>query len=195
MSRPALVLVTLAIGLGAAACSSVAQDQRIGIIAPDETQFDPVAGVVPVGSNPADFLEHRCGSLDCHGQIGRNFRIWGCEGMREGDAGPPGCGGLGGGSPTTPDEYDSTFRSLVGLEPAVMTNVVEHHGDPSAPVEDLTFMRKALGTEAHKGGQLMKQGDSQYECLKSWLTGPTDQMACLMAIQIPTFPIPDASTE
>ncbi|HLK39613.1 MAG TPA: hypothetical protein VKU41_22815 [Polyangiaceae bacterium] len=193
MNRSLLAVAVGGVILGAVACSSIAADQRIGIITPDETQFDPVAGVVTMG-NPADFLEHRCGSLDCHGQNGRNLRIWGCEGMRLGDA-APGCGLIGGQGPTTPDEYDSTFRSLVGLEPAVMTNVVTHHGDPSAPVEDLTFIRKALGTEAHKGGQLMKQGDSQYQCLKSWLTGPTDQMACSMAIQIPTFPIPDASTE
>ena len=35
-----------------------------------------------VRSSSATTSMHRCGSLDCHGQTGRNLRIWGCEGMR-----------------------------------------------------------------------------------------------------------------
>ena len=194
MSRPSIFLAIAAAGLGSVACSSVPADQRIGIIAPDETQFDPVTNPDKVGeeATPAEYLNGRCGSLDCHGQIARNFRIWGCDGMRLSDASAPGCGLIGGQGLTTPDEYHATFRSLVGLEPAVMTFVVENHG---AHPELLTFIRKARGTEAHKGGQLITPGDSQDVCLTSWLAGQTDRVACLQATQIPMFPIPDASTE
>jgi hypothetical protein len=82
------VAVTLAAG-----CSGVQQEQ-IGIDAPSdsEQEFGPVA----------DYLEHRCGSLDCHGQVGRNLRIWGCEGMRLDPTDIPSCNRLIGGRPTTP---------------------------------------------------------------------------------------------
>ena len=70
------VVVALAIAataIAVASCSSVS-NQRIGIEAPpfSEATFSPLNS----------FLVERCGSLDCHGQPGRNFRIWGCDGMR-----------------------------------------------------------------------------------------------------------------
>jgi hypothetical protein len=184
----AATLVTVGAGLvavvvGAASCSGV-QQHTIGIDAPSgsEAEFGPVA----------DYLEHRCGSLDCHGQPGRNLRIWGCEGMRLDPADIPSCNRLLGGRPTTPDEHQSTYRSLVGLEPSVMSAVVQDHGqDP----ELLTFVRKARGTETHAGGQLITPGDPQDVCITSWLAGATDTTACVNAVAYPAFPMPDASTE
>lgn len=169
------------VALAAPSCSSVPSDARIGIDAPNgsEDQF----GIV------GDYLDHRCGSLDCHGQVGRNLRIWGCEGMRLDPKALPGCSVATGGSFTTPAEHQATYRSLVGLEPTVMSAVVEGHG---ADPEMLTFMRKALGYEAHKGGTLITAGDEQYVCLTSWLAGQTDQTACVDAIGYPMFPM-DAS--
>src|SRR5689334_13673084 len=82
--------------------------------------------------------DHRCGSLDCHGQPGRNLRIWGCEGMRLSPSDIPEClGGPLGGRRTTPAEHQATFRSLVGLEPSVMSAVVLGGG---AHPELLTFV-------------------------------------------------------
>jgi hypothetical protein len=156
-----------ALGLGwLVACASVPSDARIGIDAPSssEEQFGPVA----------DFLEHRCGSLDCHGTIGRNFRIWGCEGMRLEGTDIPECFPTLGGNPTTPDEHQATYRALVGLEPAVMSYVLDHHADPAL----LTFIRKQRGIEAHKGGKLVVPGDEQDHCITSWLGGSTDTTAC-----------------
>jgi hypothetical protein len=153
-------LVALAIAataIGMASCSSVS-NQRIGIEAPpfSEATFSPLNS----------FLVERCGSLDCHGQPGRNFRIWGCDGMRldagqavtcvHNDAG----GGL-----TTVYELESTYRSMVGLEPQVMSTVYAGCYSPSTnpPAypppsschpELLTMVQKARGLEAHKGGQL-----------------------------------------
>jgi hypothetical protein len=166
-----------------AACSSV-KDERIGILAPSdsEQQFGPVG----------DFLDHRCGSLDCHGAIWRNLRVWGCEGQRLSAGDIPSCNRLIGGRPTTPDEHQATYRSLVGLEPATMSAVVEGHGEHP---ELLTFVRKARGTEGHAGGALIVPGDPQDTCVVTWLEGATDTDACVKAVLQPTFPMPDGSAE
>ena len=50
-----------------------------------------------------------------------------------------------------------------------MSQVVDdHHGEHP---ELLTFVRKARGTEAHKGGTLITPGDDQDVCITSWLAG------------------------
>lgn len=169
-------------------CSTVPPDLRIGLDAPSssEQDFRPVAG----------YLDHRCGSLDCHGQIGRNLRIWGCEGMRLDPKVLPQCSRdpTLGGAPTTVDEDLATYRSLVGLEPAVMSTVVAGGG---VHPELLTFIRKARGIESHKGGTLITPGDDQDVCITSWLSGPgnTNTAKCANAISFPLFPTPDASAE
>ncbi len=185
-----LALVSVhALVAAVAACSAVPADARIGILAPDDSEqgFGPVA----------DYLDHRCGSLDCHGQTSRNFRVWGCEGMRLSPTDVPQCSRNLGGTATTPDEHQATYRSLVALEPAVMSAVVAGHG---AHPELLTFVRKARGIESHKGGSLITPGDFQDRCITSWLAGQTDLdeagvSSCRSAISFPTFPGLDASTE
>jgi hypothetical protein len=173
----------LASACALAGCSTVPSDLRIGLDAPNgsEQEFGPVA----------DYLDHRCGTLDCHGQIGRNLRIWGCEGMRLDPTDIPQCSRQLGGRATTPAEHQATYRSLVGLEPAVMSTVVAGQGEDP---ELLTFVRKARGTETHKGGALITPGDVQDNCITSWLSGQTDTMACAAAISFPAFPN-DASAE
>jgi hypothetical protein len=169
-------------------CSTVPSDLRIGVDSPDGTE----AGFGPVG----DYLDHRCGSLDCHGNIARNLRIWGCEGMRLDPNDTPQCDRRLGGHATTPAEHQATYRSLVGLEPAVMSFVVEGHGQHP---ELLTFVRKSRGIESHKGGTLITPGDYQDQCVTDWLAGQTtNQMyrqVCGMAIGFPMFPSADASAE
>ncbi len=158
-----------ALGIAAlGACTTAPADSRIGVNAPDSAQFPPVA----------DLLIHRCGSLDCHGNRQRNLIIWGCEGQRLDPADAPGCRAQGGKN-TNDAEYAATFRSLVGLEPAVMSSVVSGKG---ADPELLTFVRKARGTEEHKGGQLFVAGDSQDDCVTTWLGGHTDTNACTSAL-------------
>jgi hypothetical protein len=172
-------------GCALAGCTTVPSDLRIGMDEPNasEAEFAPVA----------NFLDHRCGSLDCHGQIGRNLRIFGCEGMRLDLTDIPQCSRLLGGRATTPAEHQATYRSLVGLEPTLMSFVVDHRGqDP----ELLTFVRKARGTESHKGGALITPGDPQDNCITSWLAGNTDTTACASAIGFPVFPsLSDAAAE
>ena len=154
-------------GVVIGACSTPAEDARIGVAIPDRAQFAPVAG----------YLDHRCGSLDCHGSARRNLVIFGCEGLRLGDADVPGCRRMGG-TDSTADEIDATFRSVVGLEPAVMTAVVNGKGEHP---ELLTLVRKARGQESHKGGTLVVPGDAQDVCFASWLAGATDADACTAA--------------
>jgi hypothetical protein len=173
-------LLSLAAMLGAwsaVSCATTPADSRITIDAPfsSEASFGPVA----------NFLDHRCGSLDCHGNTARNLVIWGCEGLRLEAYDAPICSRAQGGSPTNPSEHQATYRSLVGLEPTVMSEVVASHGaDPDL----LTFVRKARGEEAHKGGALIMPGDEQDVCITSWLAGATDTIACAGAISEPAFP-------
>jgi hypothetical protein len=173
-----LAIAVMAGVMASAGCSSVPSDAHIGIDEPSgsEAQFGLVA----------NYLDHRCGSLDCHGQIGRNLQIWGCEGMRLDPHDPPLCTV----ATTTPAEHQATYRSLVGLEPTVMSYVASHMG---ADPELLTFVRKARGTESHKGGTLITPGDVQDQCITSWLAGSTNGMACRAALDFPMFP--DASAE
>ena len=72
-----------------------------------------------------------------------------------------------------------------------MSEVVASHG---AHPELLTFVRKARGLEAHKGGALITPGDDQDVCITSWLSGQTDTTACANAFGYPNFP-QDASVE
>ena len=153
-----------------AACGAPPDDARISVVAPDLAQFPPVSAL----------LDRRCGSLDCHGTRTRNLQIFGCEGLRLGDA-SPGCRSSGG-VDTSAEEHEATFRSLVALEPAVMSAVVQGGG---AHPELLTFVRKARGTEAHKGGVLFTPGDEQDVCITSWLAGTTNVDACAAALAAP----------
>ena len=65
-----------AFGVAASGCSSpdasLTVDPTAGDAGPSRTQF---AFVAPV-------LEKRCGSIDCHGSIYRNMRIYGFGGLR-----------------------------------------------------------------------------------------------------------------
>ena len=132
--------------------------RSIGIDAPPYS----LPSFMPVG----DYLGNRCGTLDCHGQTGRNFRMWGCEGMRLApDADPSSCVRT---RPTTDDEYqrhlplarrpraaghEHGVRRLRGLYSD--GGVAEYPPGATCHPELLTFIRKARGIETHKGGQLI----------------------------------------
>jgi hypothetical protein len=167
----AMIVALGASALAAWACSSAPSDSRIGVDAPDRAQFDDVG----------NFLDHRCGSLDCHGSAQRNLIIYGCEGLRLDPAAEPGCR-TSGGTDTTAAELDATYRSLVGLEPALMSAVVRGKGEHP---EALTLVRKARGSEEHKGGALVVPGDAQDLCIASWLAGSTSTDACAQALTTP----------
>lgn len=154
------VLLAFVVG----ACASAPDGSaRVAIVVPSATSFPAVATL----------LEQSCGTLDCHGQVGRNLRLYGVVGLRLAVTDVPG------GRATTADELDSDYESVVGLEPEILAEVVQ---DGGAQPERLTLIRKARGTEHHKGGALIAPGDAQDQCLTSWLAGSVNQAACADAV-------------
>jgi hypothetical protein len=151
----------------AVACSSPSPTATVEEQTPSEASFEPVALV----------LVQACGTLDCHGQVGRNLRIYGNTGLRWSATDVPTAL-----LPTTSDEIGQDFASVVGLEPEVMTQVVASGGvDP----ERLTFYRKPRGLESHKGGTILQAGDARDVCITSWLAGSTDVAQCTAALSYP----------
>ena len=168
-ARAFLVTPALACGvvgvLASTACSTPS-DTRVVATPPDRTTFPIVA----------EYLVHRCGSLDCHGTRYRNLRLYGREGLRWSPNDRPYV------TPTTSDEVEQDYQSVVALEPEIISAVVADHG---AHPERLTLVRKARGTESHKGGALVREGDAQDVCLTSWLAGKVDDAKCTEALAIP----------
>jgi hypothetical protein len=116
----------------------------------------------------SDAMQLHCATLDCHGQIGRNLRLYGHYGMRLDPKDNP----LE--APTTVAEYEGSYWSLVGLEPEIMANVVADRASPDA----LAMVRKPRGIEQHKGGKLMAPGDSLDRCVVGWVTNQFDAAPC-----------------
>jgi hypothetical protein len=186
VNRAGLLALAATIGLGlAAACSTAPEDSRIGVTMPSEKDFPAVEA----------YLTRRCGTIDCHGNAQRNLVIWGCAGLR---LAPPdadirvGCDRSKGGAETTADETAATYRSVVGLEPTAMANVVAYKGQHP---ELLSLVRKARNTESHKGGGLVTPGDLGDQCITSWLAGATNQDACRKALPMNPFSIEDAGAD
>ena len=165
-ARPGVVW-TLLLALSGFACASAPDgNQRVPLVAPSAASFTAVG----------TFLEHRCGTLDCHGQVGRNLRLYGYDGLRLAAADLPG------GAPTTTEELAVDYQSVIGLEPEILTAVVEEGGTHP---ERLTLVRKGRGSEHHKGGALIMVGDAQDRCLTGWLAGAVDDTACADALTTP----------
>lgn len=158
-----VVVAAALLGLVGHACSAPVADDRTVVHAPGSKPF-ALVGVM---------LDRRCGTLDCHGSMQRNFRLYGYAGMRLQDPDLPGA------SDTTAAELEENYRSVVGLEPEIMTQVVHEGG---AHPERLTLLRKARDAEFHLGGQLFNVGDDQDVCLTSWLAGAVDNAACIRGI-------------
>jgi hypothetical protein len=159
----------VALGFLLPACSQSLEEQsaeqEVELRAPSRNDFPPVS----------DALQLRCATLDCHGQVGRNLRIYGYGGLRlAADQSPLDF-------PTTEAEYVASYDSLVGLEPEVLSKVVTLEADPNV----LAMIRKARGIEHHKGGQQMKTGDALDRCIVLWLQNKSDADACSAVVQAP----------
>jgi hypothetical protein len=149
------------------ACSSPPSGAQTVPVLPDTTSFPPVAAM----------LIQACGSLDCHGTVGRNLRMYGDTGLRFSATDVPSVL-----IPTTADEVAQDYGSIVGLEPEIMSEVVTSGG---ANPQRLTFYRKARGIESHKGGAVVTQGDARDVCITTWLQGHADATACTAALSLP----------
>lgn len=140
---------------GATSCAKSPDRSRATfLLLPDfntyKTQVDP-------------YLQRRCGTLDCHGQPGRPYRLYGFSGFRDytDEAGL-----VSGQQPTTDSEITFNFQATIGIEPEEMSRVVARQG---ARPETLIFLRKPMLIERHKGGKLIQRDDDGYRCLTGWL--------------------------
>jgi hypothetical protein len=161
---PRCTVAIFVLTAGLVACAMPAADRRVQEQVPERDGFAPVAQV----------LVRHCGTLDCHGSVYRNLRVYGNEGLRlSPDDQPltPAC--------TTEAEVEQDYQAAVGLEPELMNAVV---ADGGAHPERLTLIRKARGSEHHKGGAPIAQGDDADQCLTSWLASQVDRAACLRAV-------------
>jgi hypothetical protein len=158
-------------------CASAPDTGRTTTIAtPDYNQFKGTGQMAGVDQ----FLEKRCATLDCHGQVGRPLRLYSRTGLRFPD---PDVQISPGGPGTTEEEYQANFQSVVGLEPEQMSRVVV---DPTNnPPQTLLLVKKPRAMERHKGGQVIIAGDTGDLCLTSWLAGATNFAACLDAANVP----------
>lgn len=158
-----LALAACALAVTGTACSSPDDGARVDATAlPSGAAFRPVAIAVLA----------RCGSLDCHGSKYRNLRLYGYGGLRlDPNARPETkAGGL-----LTEAEVDADYQAVVGVEPELTRQVAAEGGRGS---ERLTFVRKARGEEAHKGGARIAKGDAADVCVQSWLARSVDVAAC-----------------
>ncbi len=138
-----------------------------------ESTIDPAAPLSGPAFRPvAEVLLDRCGTLECHGSKYRNMRLFGFGSARLDANHRPDAPG------TTQAEVDRDYESVVSLEPDIIQRVVLEGG--RAP-ERLTFIRKARGAEAHKGGQAIGADDLADACLTSWLKSTTDPK-CSLAV-------------
>lgn len=147
-----LALFALVVG-----CSGV-DESRVNLREPDAASFPAVA----------EALAPRCATLDCHGQVGRNFRFYWANGLRLASDARPGEGA------TTAEEHQHTYRSLIALEPFALDAALRGVIRP----DQLTLVRKARGAEAHKGGASIAAGSDADRCLVSWIAGAVDAAAC-----------------
>jgi hypothetical protein len=118
-------------------------------------------------ANVDAYLTRRCGSLDCHGQPGRAYRIYSREGFRLITVMDGGL--VSGQQPTQPDEQRANFQALVSIEPEEMTRLMARQGDNP---NEILFLRKPLRLERHKGGPAMAEDDPGYRCVVAWLQIP-----------------------
>jgi len=143
--RAAALALLLCVG-----CASPDPDARVTPPSLDVAAYAPVSAT----------LQLRCGTLDCHGHLVRNLRLYGYGGLRLAESDRPD------GVATTTAELEASVRSITALEPELA----------GAAPEALMFFRKATNREAHKGGARLDADGER--CLRTWLTGSRDDAAC-----------------
>jgi hypothetical protein len=175
-----VALLSVAAFAGTQACSYPDKTAITEVAAPDYNQFKGV-NLTATQAGVSRVLELRCGSLDCHGQVGRPLRIYGEFGLRFVDGDADNQPGLG---VTTEVEFEANYQSVIGLEPEIMSLVYLGYEPPEA----LMLLRKPLQLERHKGGAVFVDGDDAYNCITSWLESggdagvTTDYTSCGLAV-------------
>lgn len=164
----ALALLAL---LPSAACSTPQEAETYGPM-PDQAIF--------TDQGVSDFMEKRCGSIDCHGQVGRPLRLYSEWGLRL-ESGP---GGSRDKRPTTEEERLANYQAVIGLEPDAISDCVVSEGR----YVDFQLLLKPLDSSgrgvAHKGGPVLRFNDKGWTCLHGWIAGSFDPKDCADAAQI-----------
>ncbi len=169
------IAAALASGVVFVACAIPTQSGDLGDL-PDQKSF--------LDNNVSPFLEHRCGSLDCHGQVGRPLRIYSDWGLRK-KAREDGSRETGA---TTNEERTANYYAVVGLEPENMVACYATEGQDRATFQ---LLLKPIGIEnggiRHKGGPVLSpnNNDSGWKCLFGWVSGKPDKNACVEAATLP----------
>jgi hypothetical protein len=138
--------------LACVSCSGEGYDGEEIVTGPNHDVF--VKSVSP-------YLERRCGTLDCHGTMGRPMRLFGAEGLRH-----PSGTDVTGGAATTEVEREANFTSVCDVDPEPMVAVTRDRG---ASAEKLLLVNKARGAEKHKGGKIVNKTDAGDRCILGWL--------------------------
>lgn len=163
----ALVFV---VPLGLGSCSEASREVSLAL--PPFDDFIPLSSALGI----------RCGSLDCHGQIGRNLRLYSQFGLREAAEDVPD------GDETTIEEHQANHLAVISLEPEQLSEVWLNDGLDSP---SLLLVSKARGQEAHKGGSVFLPDSAGDRCLLSWLSGSVDAVACEEVSEPPLSPFAD----
>ena len=179
-----IALLTTAIVVACAATPDPTEVTNIYVSSKAFSDFAGVPTAAPPEIGVIGFITYRCGTLDCHGQIGRPFRLFSQNGIRLVDDAGNVSGGIGEG--TTEAEIFADYTSAIGVQPELTSKVFAGYLDPHS----LLLLRKPLGLERHKGGQVMSPGDNGDLCLSSWLTdgqeaGGVNFVACGKAAASP----------
>ena len=161
----ALWFTTCALVLGSSACSSVDSGHVSQIAFPNRDEFKTAV---------SPFMEKRCGALDCHGQVGRPLRLYSQFGLRL-KSGPNNTRDT---SPTTEAELTENYFAVIGLEPEDLSDSLLSQG----AYNDFLLLKKPLGIEGggvrHKGGPVLRGGDTGFDCLYSWVSGKVNAANC-----------------
>ncbi len=134
-------------------------------------------GGAPAGASVSEYMDRRCGTLDCHGSAERPLRLYGRLGLRE-----PTQLNVSGGAATTPLEATDNYAAACNIQPEQTAAVV---ADDGASGELLLIVEKARGIEAHKGGQIVTEGSPGDNCIAGWAREDDPAMvaaACQTAI-------------
>ncbi|MBX3231259.1 MAG: hypothetical protein KIT84_09980 [Labilithrix sp.] len=171
MSR-ATLLVTIAVS--ALSCSIATADGEVGAV-PDQKSF--------IDGKVSDYMERRCGMLDCHGQEGRPLRLFSEWGLRlEADK-----NGQRVAKATTQAERVANYRAVVSLEPEELAKCYDTKGEDYTLLQ---LLKKPLSLEnggmRHKGGPVLTdaEDDNGWKCLFGWASGAVDATACAEASKV-----------
>jgi hypothetical protein len=167
-----IALVSMAIA-ATSSCAIAAESGEKGEL-PDSKSF--------IDSGVSEFMEKRCGGIDCHGQPGRPLRIYSEWGLRQ-KTNKDGTRVTG---TTTNEERLANYRSVVGLEPEALEACYRSKGQ----ISDFQLLLKPLGPESngirHKGGPVLRptSNDPGWQCLYGWVSGNVSPTECANAAKV-----------